>query len=401
MASFAPPPLKGLKVLSVEQYGAGPFATQYLSTFGADVIKIESRQHGGDVARVSGPYRLGDEDSLYFQAFNQGKRSLALDLKSPKGQDVLRRLVARVDVMANNLRGDQAEKLGLTFDALRAANPRIVCVHLSAYGRDNERASWPGYDYLMQAEAGFMDLTGDPTGEPQRAGLSLVDFMTGMNQAFAIMVGVHFAREAGEGSEFDVSLFDTALYQLSYPALWHLNHGYALTRQPRSSHPDATPSQTVKTKDGWLFIMCQTEKFWRILNAEVSMPEVSDNPDYRTMRDRRAHRDQLSAQLDEIFASRTTKQWLAALRGKVPVSSVATMAEALANPFVERSEMIQEVDHPKHAAMKVLANPIRLHGKRMASRPGPNRIGEHSEAVLREFEFSDDEIRSLAEDGVI
>ena len=213
-------PLSGLKVLSVEFYGAGPFCTQYLSSFGADVIKIENSTQGGDFARTTGPNSLGPEDSLYFQSFNQGKRSLSLDLKDEKGKEVLHRLVAKSDVITNNLRGDKPEQLGLTYSVLKEVNPKIVCTHLSAYGRNNERSAWPGFDYLMQAEAGWMELTGEIGSNPQRAGLSLVDYMTGMNNLFAIMMGVFYARNSGQGCDFDVSLLDTAIFQLSYPALW-------------------------------------------------------------------------------------------------------------------------------------------------------------------------------------
>ena len=167
-------PLSGLKILSVEFYGAGPYCTQYLSTFGADVIKIENLTQGGDFARTTGPNSLGPEDSLYFQSFNQGKRSLSLDLKDKRGKEVLHRLVAKSDVITNNLRGDKPEQLGLTYSVLKEVNPKIVCTHLSAYGRNNERSAWPGFDYLMQAEAGWMELTGEIGSNPQRAGLSLV-----------------------------------------------------------------------------------------------------------------------------------------------------------------------------------------------------------------------------------
>ena len=394
-------PLTGLKVLSVEQYGAGPFATQYLASFGADVIKIENRAMGGDVARISGPNRLGPEDSLYFQAFNQGKRSLSLDLKHPQGQRVLHRMLTQVDVLANNLRGDQPEKLGLTYSALSAVNTRLVCVHLSAYGRDNERRSWGGYDYLMQAEAGFMALTGEPGGTPQRAGLSLVDYMTGMNQLFAVMAGVFQARERGTGADFDVSLFDTALYQLSYPALWYLNEGLEIERQPRSAHPDATPSQLVKTRDGWLFFMCQIEKFWQAFVAHRPTPGLTDHPDFATMALRRENRDRLTSALDALFSTRTCAEWLDELRGRVPVAPVLSLSDALHNPFVEQVEMIQSVDHPARPDMQVLANPIRVNGERVPARPGPHRIGEDSQAVLTEFGFSNEEWHELVEQGVV
>ncbi len=401
-ANSGPPlPLKGLKVLSIEQYGAGPFCTQYLASFGADVIKIENPALGGDVARITGPHRLGDQDSLYFQAFNQGKRSLALDLKSPEGQAVFRRLAAAVDVVANNARGDQPAKLGLTYDQLKSVNPALVCAHLSAYGRDNERAAFPGYDYLMQAEAGFMELTGDPDGMPQRTGLSLVDFMTGMNQLFAIMAGVYRARETGAGGDYDVTLFDAALFQLSYPALWHLNENYQMTRQPRSAHPDATPSQVVKTRDGWIFLMCQIDKFWKTFCELVPIPGLTDNPQYATTAARRRDRETITRLLDTAFAEKTTDEWIEILQGHIPVAPILTMEDALRNPFVHEVGMIQEVDHPKRPDMKVLANPIRIDGKRVPAQPGPNTVGADSRAILEEFGFDADEIADFKRQGVI
>ena len=394
-------PLNGLTVISVEVYGAGPFCTQYLATFGADVLKVESRAQGGDVARITGPNSLGPEDSLYFQSFNQGKRSLALDLKQEKGQEVLHRLATQADVVANNLRGDKPAELGLTYDALQAANPRIVCVHLSAYGRDNERASWPGYDYLMQAEAGWMDLTGEPGGMPQRAGLSLVDYMTGMNQLFAIMMGVHHARSSGTGGEFDVSLLDTALFQLSYPALWYLNEQHDLTRQPRSAHPDATPSQLVRTKNGWLFMMCQTQKFWSLLCGVLGDPVLLENPDYETMAGRRRNREQITEELDRIFSEHTTEEWLERLRGKVPVAPINDLKEALGNPFIREGGMVQTAEHPVRPDMQVVANPIKWNGARVPLRRGPHTIGEHTTAILQDYGFSEAEILELQTQGVV
>jgi crotonobetainyl-CoA:carnitine CoA-transferase CaiB-like acyl-CoA transferase len=157
-------PLEGIRILTVEQYGAGPYCSMFLADMGAEVIKIENPSSGGDFARSTGPYFLGENDSEYFQSFNLNKRSLTLDLKSEDGREILHKLVKNTDAMINNLRGNQPAKLGLDYVALKAVNPKIVCGHISAYGRDNSRASWPGYDYLMQAEAGFLSLTGEPDG---------------------------------------------------------------------------------------------------------------------------------------------------------------------------------------------------------------------------------------------
>jgi crotonobetainyl-CoA:carnitine CoA-transferase CaiB-like acyl-CoA transferase len=260
-------PLAGVRILAVEQYGAGPFGTLQLADLGAEIIKIENAGEGGDVGRhVRHPNDpLAKGDSLFFQAFNRNKRSITLNLKSGDGQAVFRKLAAGADAVFNNLRGDLPGKLGLTYDQLRDVNEQLVCVHLSAYGREGERAAWPGYDYLMQAECGYLSVTGEPGGPPSRMGLSLVDLSTGLQAAIALASGIIGARASGKGGDLDVSLFDAAMANVCYVAAWYLSMGEKVTREPRSAHPNLTPSQLYKTKDGWIFIMCNKEKFWPIL----------------------------------------------------------------------------------------------------------------------------------------
>src|SRR6185312_13936318 len=207
-------PLAGMRVLTLESFGAGPFGSMYLADLGAEVIKIECRRLGGDASRDVGPYRLGDADSEYFQTFNLNKKSCTLDVQHPLGLRIFRRLVSTADVVLSNLRGDQPVKLGLVYEALRTVNPRIICAHISAYGRGNEREAWPGYDYLMQAESGYMHLTGEPGMPPARVGLSMIDFMTGITTALALLAAWIATRRSGVGCDVDVSLFDVALHQL-------------------------------------------------------------------------------------------------------------------------------------------------------------------------------------------
>ena len=184
-----PLPLAGVRVLAVEQYGAGPFGTMFLADQGAELIKIENPNTGGDFARKLGPYFFTPEDSEFFHAYSRNKKSLSLDLSQREGMAVFHDLVRTADAVASNLRGDVPEKLGLTYDTLGRINKKIVCAHLSAYGRSGSRAHWPGFDYLMQAEAGYLSLTGEPDGPPARFGLSLVDQMTGLALAYALLAG--------------------------------------------------------------------------------------------------------------------------------------------------------------------------------------------------------------------
>jgi crotonobetainyl-CoA:carnitine CoA-transferase CaiB-like acyl-CoA transferase len=246
-------PLAGVRVLAVEVYGAGPFGSAHLADLGAEVIKIEQRAGGGDVSRAVGPFFLGSGDGHFFQSLNRNKKSLTLDLKHPRGREVFMRLVATADGLMGNLRGDQPEKLRITYKDLAAANPKIVCAHLSAYGRDGARKSWPGYDYLMQGEAGWLSLTGEPDGPPARMGLSVVDYSTGTTCALALLAGILEARRTGRGRDLDVSLYDVAMHQLNYPAAWYLNEQLVTGRAPRSAHPFIAPSQLYRSKDGWIF----------------------------------------------------------------------------------------------------------------------------------------------------
>lgn len=206
-------PLSGLKLITIEQYGAAPFGTMYLADLGAEVIKIENHHSGGEMGRHVVPYSE-DGDSLFFQTFSCNKKCLALDLKTPAGQEILGRIVTGADALINNLRGDLPAKLGLDYAALGALKPEIVCVHLSAYGRNNARAAWPGLDYVMQAEAGYLSMTGEPDGPPTRMGLSIVDFMAGLTAALALVAGVMGARQSGTGQDYDASLFDVAMANL-------------------------------------------------------------------------------------------------------------------------------------------------------------------------------------------
>jgi crotonobetainyl-CoA:carnitine CoA-transferase CaiB-like acyl-CoA transferase len=245
-----PLPLSGVRILTFENFGAGPFGSMYLADLGAEVIKIENRLQGGDASRGMGPYFLGENDSDYFQALNLNKRSISLNVKTPEGREAFQRLVGTADAVLNNLRGDQPDKLGLTYEALSAFNPRIVCAHLSAFGRDNERRGWPGYDYMMQAEAGYLSVTGEPGTPPARFGLSVIDFMTGVTTALALVAALFGAQRSGKGRDVDVSLFDVALHQLSYPGTWYLNQGLVTGRLPRGAHPSAVPVQLYRTADG-------------------------------------------------------------------------------------------------------------------------------------------------------
>jgi crotonobetainyl-CoA:carnitine CoA-transferase CaiB-like acyl-CoA transferase len=377
-------PLNGVRIVSVEQFGAAPYGSMFLADLGAEVIKVENAAIGGDPARQTGPYRLGEGDSEYFQTWNMNKKSVSLDLKTAEGRAALEHLIRDSDAVMNNLRGDLAEKMGLDYKTLSKVKPSIVCLHISAYGRDNERAAWPGYDYLMQAEAGLMHLTGEPDGPPARIGApSMVDHMTGVTAMVGLLSAIIQARATGRGCDVDTSLFDVALHQLGYTAIWYLNEGHMSTRQFRSAHFSVAPVQTFPTADGWVFVMCMTDKFYGALADVMQRPDLKSDGRFATPAARQANREALTQALDAEFRKHPTKHWLDVLAGVLPVAPVYDMEQALENPFLRTTGMIQDVPHPEKPNMRVLANPLKINGQRL-SQAVCSPLGADNGALLKD-----------------
>ena len=396
-------PLEGVRVLAVEQYGAGPFGTQHLADLGAEVIKVENRHTGGDYARALGPYFVegakGDDNSLFFQSINRNKKSLTLDLGQSEAQQIFRQLVVGADAVANNLRGDVPEKLGLTYDALKSANAAIVCAHCSGYGREGPRRDWPGYDYLMQAETGYFHLTGEPEAPPTRVGMSVVDFMAGTYMALGLVAGVLSARSTGKGRDIDVNLYDTALYNLSYLNTWALNSGYDPLRVPRSAHVSLVPCQLYRTSDGWIYVMCNKEKFWPELCEAVGRPDLARDPQFATFADRLSRRDELTVILDEAFSVKSSDQWLRKLRGHVPVAPIRTPLTALQDSSLEAEEKIETLALDGGEGFRMLRSPISTGDDNTARACPP--MGRDTVEVLQAAGYSARDIAEFREKNLI
>ena len=393
-------PLADVRVIAVEQYGAGPYGTMQLADLGAEVIKIEDPSVGGDVSRYVPPYREGT-DSLFFESFNRNKRSLTLDLRHPEARSVLEDLVRVSDALVSNLRGDQPEKLRIRFADLEHLNPRLVCVSLSGFGMTGPRAGEGGYDYTVQGLTGWMQLTGGPDQPPTKSGLSLVDFCGGYVAAIATLAGVWQARRDGRGCDADLSLFETALAQLTYIGTWVASKDFEPRRMPDSAHQTMVPFQAFPTADGWIMIACPKQKLWELFCDAIGAPELTSDPRFADFAGRDRNRDVLVPKLEEILRRRPTAEWLVqmALHG-VPSGPVNDVQAAFDDPQAVARGDVVEYEHPTLGVVRGPASPFRLAGAAPPATRGP-MLGEHTRELLGEVcGYGEERIRRLAAAGV-
>jgi len=390
-------PLSDVRILAIEQYGAGPFGSLQLADLGADVIRIETP--AGDVARGVPPFAEGG-DSLFYESLNRNKRGIVLDLASPGGRLVFEDLVARSDVVYSNLRGDVVETLRLRYEELSHVNPAIVCCSLSGFGLTGPRRGEPAFDYMLQGLCGWMELTGDPDGPPTKSGLSLVDFAAGIAASASILAGLHAARRDGQGCDCDLSLFDTAMSMLTYVATWQSSRGHATARQPASSHPTLTPFQMFRTSDGWIVAGGSKEKFWRSMARALDREDLIRDRRFANFALRLEHREILIAELNAVFITATTDHWLQRLSEEsVPCSPVNTVAEALKDPQTMARGSVVVTEHPRFGVVHSMAGAVRAGPQRSEHRRAPF-MGEDTRSVLEEVcQYDTDRIDELLRSG--
>lgn len=369
------PLLKGLRVLEIGQVLAGPYCGMLLADLGADVIKIEPP--GGDLSRGVGTIGPGGVSS-YFASLNRNKRSVVLDLAGDEGQEQLGRLVAESAALIVNLKGSTIQKLGLTYDALRRWNERIVCVAITGYGLAGSRADRPAFDYVVQAETGMAAMTGEPDGPPSLVGYSAIDNSVAVFAALGLVSAVL----RGTGGQVDVAMHDVALSQLNYKAASVLNGGGDPGRNRMGAHGFYAPAQLCATADGHLAVFVAHDGFWRRLAVELGGEELARDPRFATAVARAAHREELADLLADVWRTRTTADWVARLTEVgVPVGPVAALGEALDNGFVAERGMLVATPSDDGGQVRLVGNPVRVSDVADGYRPAP-RLGQHDEEVL-------------------
>ena len=378
-------PLDGLKVIDLTRVLAGPFCAMLLGDMGADVLKIEEPTEGDD-ARAWAPF-VGSW-SAYFVGVNRSKRSVAVDLKATEGAATLRALLQHADVFIENFKPGSLDKLGFGYEAMRALNPRLVYCSITGYGKTGPRSHQTGYDPIVQAESGFMWITGTPDGPPVRTGIATADYLAGLYAFGGILLALRARESTGRGQHVDIALYDAVLSTLSMPAGVMQITG----REPErlgNDHSSIAPYEVLSCADGMLMIGAANGRLWRQLCQCIDRPDLMDDPRFKTNTDRVKNRPALKAELEGAFSAYTVERLVARLTEfGVPCGRVRTVSQALADPQVEPRQMFIPFDDPDLGRFRVLGNPIKLSDTPADLSRRPPKLGEHTAEVLRELHQS-------------
>jgi crotonobetainyl-CoA:carnitine CoA-transferase CaiB-like acyl-CoA transferase len=394
-------PLDGVKVLDFTRVLSGPWATMSLADLGAEVWKIESVAHGDDSRAWSVPNYKGV--STYYLCANRGKHSLALDLKTPEGQQVARDLAANADVVVENFRPDTAPRLGIGYEDLSGIRPDLIYCSISGYGQNSHERDRPGYDFIMQAESGLMSITGETDGPPNRFGVAITDIVAGMIATQSILAALFERQRTGKGQYIDVSLLTASLNLLANIGTAHLNAGVEPERFG-NAHPTVVPYQTFETRDGLLALAVGNDRmFIDFCNHVIGRQDLADDHRFGTAHQRALHRDALVPQISDILATRNCEDWLVLChRASVPAGKIKTVAEALQNPGIGHRGAIQNLEHPSLGEVRLICPAHGLDAQANQRPKAPPLLGEDSLRILREvLNYGDHHIEALVAGRVV
>ena len=392
-------PLDGIRVVDLSRVVAGPFCTMTLADMGADVVKLEE-PGSGDESRAFGPPFHGGE-SPYFLSINRNKRSCTINLKHEQGKAILRRLLDGADVLVENFRPGALARLGFGYEAVAAEHPRLVYCSISGFGDSGPDATRPGYDLIVQGEAGLMDVTGEADGPPTRVGTSIADLASGLMAAQGILLALYARRTTGRGQHVRVAMLDAVASLLTYNAGIYFASGESPARRG-NDHPSVAPYQTLRAKDGWINLGIANDSLWLRYCDAVERPDLRNDPRFATAPARVEHRQTLIPIIEALTAARTVQVWMDLLGAAgVPCGRIRNVAEVCTNPqLVERGKVVER-PHPTAGAVQMIGQPIELGDTPARIDTAPPLLGEHTDAVLREAGYSNAEIEALRADGVV
>jgi crotonobetainyl-CoA:carnitine CoA-transferase CaiB-like acyl-CoA transferase len=373
-------PLEGVKVLDLSRVLAGPYATMVLADLGADVVKVEHPERGDDTRQWGPPFAGGE--SAYFLSVNRNKRSIGVDLKEPEGLEKVKRLATGADVVIENMKRGALEKFGLGYEALREANAGLIFCSITGFGpgKDEER---PGYDFLVQARAGIMGITGfpEPGGEPTKVGVAIADIVCGLYAATAILAALRKREQTGEGARIEVPLFEATLSWLANRGQEYLVSGEDKGRMG-NAHPTIVPYQTFDASDKQIAIAVGNDAQFERLCEAIGREDLAQDERYAANPGRVANREELVEVLQGEFSRRTADECVETIRGVgIPCGPVNTLAEALSDEHLSGTDMLREVEHPLAGMLQMLASPVLVDGERPPIRRPPPTLGQHTDEV--------------------
>jgi crotonobetainyl-CoA:carnitine CoA-transferase CaiB-like acyl-CoA transferase len=404
-------PLSYIRVLDLSRVLAGPWAGQNLADLGAEVIKVE-RPKTGDDSRAFGPPWIKDKDgnnskdSAYFTSANRGKKSISLNIAKPEGQRIVRALAKVSDVLIENYKYGDLARYGLGYDDLKAINPKLIYCSVTGFGQTGPYREHPGYDFMIQGMGGMMSVTGEPDGAPgggpQRAGVPVADIITGMYASIAICAAIASRERTGRGQHIDCALLDSQIALLAYQN----TNFFATGNSPKrigNLHPNIVPYQPFKTKDGDVIVACGNDNLYQKLCEMLKRPDLAADPRFAANGKRVENRVEMTRALQEIFVTRTTKEWVAALEeAGVPNGPINTVQQVFEEPQVKARNVRIELDHPVAGKLPGVASPMRFSDTTIEYKNAPPVLGQHTDEVLRGvLELSEGEIAKLKADGIV
>lgn len=394
------PPLNGLRVVEVGVAMAGPFCGMMLADYGADVVKIE-RSDYGDESRKWPPHFSGDDVSYYFAGANRNKRSLAIDLKSERGRDLVFRLACESDVLIDNFRVGALEELGLGYEDLQAKNPGLIYCSISGFGRDGPRRFDRANDIFMQAFSGGMSLTGYPDSPPAKMGISVADIGAGMFGTIGILMALEARHRTGRGQRVDTSLLEGQIAMLSN----HVTYLYAAKKPPQrrgASGQVNVPYQAFKASDDWLVIAAFTDRMWQGVCRGLNHPEWGDDPRFARAADRIQNGKIVIGLMSDIIVTKPAKYWVERLVAEgVPCAPVNTIDQVVENEQVHAREMIVEMQDARGQTLRMPGRPIKFSESKSGEWSAPPMLGQHNREILRVLGLSDPDIAALENEGVL
>jgi crotonobetainyl-CoA:carnitine CoA-transferase CaiB-like acyl-CoA transferase len=393
-------PLDGIRVVDLSRILAGPYCSMLLGDMGAEIIKIESPDHGDDTRGWGPPFI--DGESAYFLSINRNKKSLTLNLKAGQGKDILTRLIGLSDVLIENFRPGTLGRLGFGYEQVRAMNPRMVYASISGFGQTGPLAGRPGYDLIAQGEGGIMSVTGFPDGPPTKAGTPIADIAAGIFAAQGILLALYARERTGRGQLVDVSMLDGQVALLTFQAGIYFATGESPGRMG-NQHPTIVPYETFRSKDGYINLAIGNTNLWRTFCKAIGREELPADPRFGTESSRVENRNALKPIMDAIVAERTTRQWLELLeKAGVPAGSVNSVAEICEHPQIKAREMVVDVPHPTLGSIKVSGVPIKLSDTPGAVSTAPPLLGQHTAEILTGLlGCSSEEVEELRKAGTV